>query len=155
VRGLGVSDALQVELEDVQLSWLIDELEEMRGPLEESLQLARARCIDDPADGAAAEELEATEHQLRLLRMVRAQLPPSGHGGRVSFVGPTELVLDVVRETTRNVVAALSELVHGQDVGHGDWHTRVSQASGAAAAWVQTFLDCETVELFAFDPSAD
>ena len=42
VRGLGVCDVLEVEIAPVQLPWLIDELDEMRGPLEEQLVRERA-----------------------------------------------------------------------------------------------------------------
>jgi hypothetical protein len=154
VCGLGVTDALRLDLAPVQLAWLIDELEEIRGPLEEELQRARARCADDPGE-LAADKLDASEHELRLLRMMRAQLPASDHGGRVAFVGPTEMVLDLARETMRNVVDALSELVRGKAMCDPDWHDRVRHTAEAAIAWVQTFLECENVELFRFDPAGE
>src|SRR3954470_14727800 len=124
VAGLGVSDALRLDLAPVQVPWLIDQLDEVRGPLEEELQLARARCTDEACD-VAAERLEAAEHELQLLRMMRAELPGRDHDGRVMFVGPTGLVLDLVRGTMRNVVGALSELVHGKAIGDPDWYGRV------------------------------
>jgi hypothetical protein len=156
VCGLGVTDALRLELAPVQLRWLIDELEEVRGPLEEQLQRERARCADAP-DELASEQLDATEHELQLLRMMRAQLPASDRDGTVAFVGPTGMVLDLVRGTMRNVVQALSELVRGEAIGDPDWHDRVGQTAEAATAWVKAFLDldCEAVELFRFDPESD
>ena len=59
VSGLGVCDALRLELAPVQLPWLADELDEMRGPLDEALARARA---DDAAEDAAGHKYE-----LRLL----------------------------------------------------------------------------------------
>jgi hypothetical protein len=72
-----------------------------------------------------------------------------------AFVGPTALVLDLVGGTMRNVVDALGELVHGRATGDPEWHARLRNATAAASAWVRTFLDCEAVELFAFDLEAD
>ena len=151
VRGLGVTDALELDLDAVQVPWLIDELDEVRIGFEEELQRATDASPGRP-DAGESEALERARDQVRTLRIMRARLPASDHHGRVTFVGPTALVLDLVGGTTRNVVAALSELVHGTSTGDPEWHARVRNTAAAASAWVRTFLDCEAVELFSFDP---
>jgi hypothetical protein len=112
VRGLGVTDALQLGLDGIQVPWLIDELDELRGVYEDELHHAAGRH-PDPGTGGDEEVLERTHDQLRTLRMLRAQLPASDDERRVTFVGPTALVLDIVAGAVRNVVAALSEPVQG------------------------------------------
>jgi hypothetical protein len=56
-------------------------------------------------------------------------------------------VFDNVGGTVRNVVAALSELVHGRSAGDPEWQARVRDAADAAFERIRTFLDCEAVEL--------
>jgi hypothetical protein len=141
VHGLGVCDALRIELLPVQLPWLIDELEEMRGPLEEALGCA------SPGDEAAA-----LRYELRLLRRLRAQLPPAGHAGPFTLVGPAVMVGEVVRGTLRNVAAALAELAQARPAADPE---PLRATAAAAAAWTRTCLDCRAVEAFSFDPEAE
>lgn len=141
VSGLGVCDALRLELAPVQLPWLADELDEMRGPLEEALARARA---DDATDDAAGHEYE-----LRLLRMMRAQLADERS---TVFVGPTGMVDEAVGGAMRNVVGALSELVHDREAADAE---RLRETAEAANAWVRTFVDLRAVVAFNFDPDAE
>jgi hypothetical protein len=142
VSGLGVCDALRLEVDPVQLPWLAEELDDMRGPLEEALLRARA-------DGAA-DEAAAHEHALRLLGMLRAQIAGER---QISIVGPTGMVDEVVRGAVRNVVGALADLI-GQrdDVADGE---RLQETATAAEAWVRTFVDLRAVLAFEFDPQAE
>jgi len=55
----------------------------------------------------------------------------------------------------RNVVASPSVLVRGNAMGDPEWHAHVHDTAQAATAWIQTFLDCEAVQLFRFEPEAD
>jgi hypothetical protein len=154
VRGLGVTDALELDLDAIQVPWLIDELDEVRIGFEQEVHAAVDASSDGP-DAGASEALERARDQERTLRIMRAQLPANDHHGSVTFVGPTALVLDLVGGTMRNVVAALSELVHGRSTGDPEWHTRIRNTAAAASAWIRTFLDCEAVQLFDFDLDAD
>src|SRR6187402_1964937 len=95
VSGLGVCDIWRLELSAVQWPWLADELDELRGPLEEEVQRARMAHDVDP-DDHTAEELSALEYESRLLRAMRAQLPGCDHRGAVVFVGPAPLVRGLV-----------------------------------------------------------
>ena len=113
VSGLGVCDVWRLELSAGQWPWLLDELEEVRGPLEETLQRARAQEAVDASE-AASDALAALEHELRLVRMMRAQLPAVDHGEGVVFVGPADLLRELVRSTLRYVVDALSDSVSAQ-----------------------------------------
>jgi hypothetical protein len=65
------------------------------------------------------------------------------------------MVLELIRDTMRHVVDALTALVHEKAVGDPAWGARVRETAEAASAWVQTFLDCKAVERFRFDPEAD
>jgi hypothetical protein len=151
VRGLGVCDALSVELQPCQLPWLIDELEEMRGPLEDELQRLRCGC-----DGGDREELERSEYELRLLRMVRAQLPGAGRQERpVELVGPSGMIGEVALNTMRHVVDVLSDLAHARPAADPQVAARLRDTAAAANAWVRTVLDCRAVEAFSLDPDAD
>jgi hypothetical protein len=141
VSGLGVCDALRLELVPVQLPWLADELDEMRGPLEEALLRSRA---EQSADDAAGHEYE-----LRLLRMMRAQLADER---ATVFVGPTGMVDEAARGAMRNVVGALAELVHERETVDPD---RLRETAAAANAWVRTFVDLRAVVAFNFDPEAE
>ena len=154
VSGLGVCDVWRLELSAVQWPWLADELDELRGSLEEQLQRARAAHDVDPSDNTA-EELSAREYELRLLRAMRAQLPACNYRGGVVFVGPAELVRGLVAGTLCNVVRALSELV-GAPRRLSDRKARalLGGTADAARSWAQTFVDCQELEDFTFGPAA-
>jgi len=145
VRGLGVCDVLEVEIEPVQLSWLIDELDETRGPLEE--QLARERASGD------TEAVDAAAYELFLLRSMRARLPADADGERVRFLGPSGMVMRVVRGAARDVIAALGELAAARELD-AQGRATLRATAVAAAAWVETLVDCEAVVAFNFDPDA-
>jgi hypothetical protein len=151
VTGLGVCDALRVELDPVQVPWLVDELERMTSGLEEAVRPARAARADDDA---AEPELAAREYDLRLLRMMRASLPPVLRDARVAFVGPSGIVCRLVRASMRAAAAVLREIVD-ESIAEPGRRRRLSDTAAAASAWVQTFLACEAVTLFNFDTDAD
>jgi hypothetical protein len=153
VSGLGVCDALRVELLSFQLPWLIDELEEMRGPLEEELQ--RARAAASSATGDADDDEGARQYELRLLRVMRGQLPGKRVDGSVVFVGPSDMVVEAVRGAAGNVVHALVELMH--DRAHSDEAgcQRLRVTAAAAVAWVETLADCRAVTAFSLDADGD
>jgi hypothetical protein len=146
VSGLGVSDALRLELQPVQVPWLISELEEMRGPLEEQLQRT---------DTDEHEELAARRYELRLLRLMRAQLPAAGHGAPIAFVGPSGMVRQLVHAALANAVAALAELVGQGPRRTAQAPTRLRDTAAAVLAWAETLADCHAVESFSLDPDAD
>lgn len=142
VSGLGVCDALRLELQAVQLPWLADELDAQRGPLEE--QLSRA------TDG---EERERCRYQLRLLGLLRAQLPAAGHAAPFVIAGPAALTARIARGALRNAAAALSELAtRPLDAGPPE---RLRVTAAAACAWGTTVLDCQAVEAYDADPDAE
>jgi hypothetical protein len=154
VSGLGVCDVWRLELSAEQWPWLVDELEELRGPLEEELQRSWAKQAGDDS-AALANEVSAREYELQLVRMMRAQLPGAGDNGPVVFVGPAELVRELVGGTLRNVASELSELVDVQRAGDDQARSRLIATAQAACGWAQTFVDLQEVEAFSFDPAAD
>ena len=150
VSGLGVCDVWRLELSAIQWPWLRDELDEVRGPLEEELRQAWAKETVDDTEAAAA-RVAALEHELRLVRQMRAELPASDHGDGVVFVGPAELVRELVSGTLRNVVDALSDRVTAQRLGDQAARRRLVDTARAASEWSRTFVDCHELEVFSFD----
>jgi hypothetical protein len=145
VRGLGVCDALELELLPVQVPWLIDQLEELRGPLEEQLQ---REVATEPADEG---RVEAIEYGLRLLRLIRESLPSSGSTDAVRFVGPSGMVERVARGTLVDAASTVSELAAADPLDL----IALRDALAAAAAWATSLLACTQVTGYGFDPEAD
>jgi hypothetical protein len=97
VCGLGESHALRIELCAVQLPWLADEIHELRGPIEEELARERARhdqLIADGVDSRSPEAVEASTeidrrlYQLKVLAMIREQLPLSNEEAADGVASP-------------------------------------------------------------------
>jgi hypothetical protein len=153
VRGAGVSDVLIVDLQPAQIPWLVDELETLRGPLEEEWHRVSANAAASKHGDAACERDERL-YELKLVRMMRAGLPATGHDAPVTFAGPTVLVCELVHGAMHNAAATLAELTHGSRAEPRE-HERLEAVANAAAAWVQTFLDLRAVVWFNFDPDAD
>lgn len=155
VSGLGVCDVWRLELSAEQWPWLADELDELRGPLEEELQRARMAHDVDP-NANTADDLSAREYELLLLRAMRAQLPSCDYCGAVVFVGPARLVRGLVTGTLCNVVGALSELVGApRRLSDRKARARLAATADAARSWTQVFIDCQALEAFSFEPPAD
>jgi hypothetical protein len=153
VSGLGVCDALRVELQPVQVPWLVDELEEMRGPLEETVRRIRADASAQCERAVA--DLATYEYELRLLRMMRAQLGAGQADEPTVFVGPAGLVGEAVRGAMRNAVGSLADLVHDRAVEQQAGREHLRATAEAAHAWVRTYLDLQAVVAFNFDPHAE
>lgn len=154
VSGLGVCDVWRLELTAEQWPWLVDELEEVRGPLEEELRRlwALQAAGEDPGVGR---EVSAREYELRLVRMMRAQLPAAEDVGGVVFDGPAELLRELVPAVLANVADTLSERVEAlspTDVGS---RAELIEIADAVAAWARTLVGCHELEVFSFDPAAD
>jgi hypothetical protein len=86
VHGLGLVDALRIELQPAQLPWLTAEIDILRYCLEDELAHLRARDDEPPeaakkecrADARVAEqELDRRAYQLQVLAMIAEQLPVS------------------------------------------------------------------------------
>jgi hypothetical protein len=81
VQGLGLCDALRLELQPCQIAGAIDELEERRGPFNEAFEKARTRwdALAEQERGPEAvvleEELSMSGDALRVLTSLRSQLP--------------------------------------------------------------------------------
>jgi hypothetical protein len=148
VSGLGLCDALRVELDPTQVSWLLDELEDRRGPLEDELARLRGRQ-------AAAGELADREYELRLLRLMRASLVGAAADQPAVWIGPAGLVLDVARATMSHVAAMLAEEASDRGARGRHGTESLSVTATAAHAWALTVRACELVSAFTFDGDAD
>ncbi|MBA3262720.1 MAG: hypothetical protein H0T69_09695 [Thermoleophilaceae bacterium] len=142
VHGLGESHALRVDLEPVQLPWLADEVDTLRRCIIGELARDGGRSNDLPAQSMerpwsdADAELHRRVYQLRVLVMIREQLPvsipvvaacvtspwdqPSDLAlelaritAPVTVVGPARGMLVLIRGAARNVANALAEALEG------------------------------------------
>lgn len=160
VQGLGLCDAIRVVLAPCQIAGLIEELEERRGPLTEAFEHARTRW-DELAerDGGAAvrlgEEISKSAYAQRVLTMVRGQLPTATHEAPVSIVGPASMISSIVAAVAVNAVEDLAELVRQSLRTDVRAQRRLVDATTTVAAWVETYIECEALEWFNFDPAWD
>jgi hypothetical protein len=139
VHGLGESHALRVDLQPVQLPWLADEIDTLRATIREEHQRAVSHHDELPPSARRAEaeaEVDRRAYQLRVLAMIRDQVPlssavvgasiasPWGEHDELAWelaritapatvVGPARAMLVIVRGATRNVADALSESLRG------------------------------------------
>jgi hypothetical protein len=162
VQGLGLCDALRVELEPGQIAGVIDELEERRGPLHEAFENARARwdaLAGHERTGQRANELErdlsASAYALEVSSALRAQLPARGGDAPVVMVGPASTMADIVTACARNAVDELAALIGRSPGADESAHRQLLAAATTVSAWVATFIECEAVVGFNFDDDWD
>jgi len=154
VRGLGVSDALQLQLEPGQLPWFLDELEELRAAHEQGVSEAaavRAATTGTERARRAVEDSEHHRHELTLVRGVRDRVSRQPQGGAI-VCGPAPMVSSLVRGAARAATEALAEIVDDQpgvcDAAAG---RRLSAVAAAARAWVDTLVALQQLEWFTFE----
>jgi hypothetical protein len=94
-------------------------------------------------------------YALRLRTMLRRQLPTADHPESVTLVGPASTVSDMIAAAARNAVDDLGELIRESPKTGGEAQARLRTAVAAVAAWVETYVDCEALEWFTFDPPYD
>ena len=154
VRGLGVCDALRVELAAEQLPGLIERLEAHRAALRDEMERRRAAVM--PRDLRGTAQLDEAENELRLIELLREELPTAGETSEpFAVIGPAGPIGAMVGGAMRHAVEALSQLVVAtsrQDAGGRD---RLTHAAAAAAAWVRTYVEAQAVEDFSFDTERD
>ena len=147
VRGLGVVDALCVELEPVQVAWLADEID-VAG------RCAREHLAELPA-GHDADELADREYEIEALAMIRAQLP-AAPGGAVTVVGPAATMRRLIGGAARNTADALAEALDDQPPRSEPAAAVALRALAAAAAgFADRLAAVEEIEAYSFDPGAD
>jgi hypothetical protein len=148
VRGLGVCDALRVELAPVQRAALEAQLRARTVALEQRRAALEAVA---PAPNDAA--LTGVRDELRLLTRLRAEMPAFAPD-TFTFTGPAGLVLELVGAClAAAVTCADARLSEGQP--GAPWAAACERELEAAAAWIATALDCRAVEEFCFEPGVD
>jgi hypothetical protein len=150
VRGLGVCDALRLELVPEQLPRLLEQVEALSAALEDEIEHRRAATV--PGDPRGAEQLESAEDDLRLVELLREQLPADGEAAEPFVViGPAGPIGTTVRGAMRHAVEALSELVLATTRHDADGRDQLTRAATAATAWVRTYVEVQAVEDFSFE----
>jgi hypothetical protein len=164
VVGLGVTDALRIELQPCQIEGLVSELEELAGPLAEAYEHARGRWLEisrlgdrawPPSVADAEHDLSAAAYVLRALSALRTQAPSTAPTTSVALVGPTELLTTIVVGAAQHAAATLVQMLDESDRPAPDGIERLRRLGAAARAWAETYADCRTVEWFSFDPNWD
>jgi len=161
VQALGLSDVLRAELQPCQLAGIVDELDELRGPLLELLEVARrgweelaSRNGGDPLGAAAAAEakLESAAYSLRVLSAIRSELPSTTPDEPFAVVGPATMVSTLIVGAARNVADTLAESLRSSARPSSATDSALQQLAIAAQAWVETYIDCRSIEWYCFDP---
>lgn len=161
VQGLGLCDALRLELQPCQIAGAIDELEERRGPLNEAFEKARTRwdALAEKERGPEAvaleEELSGSGYALRVLAALRGQLPTADHAAPVLIVGPAPTISEFVAAAARNAVDDLVELLRESPRTDERAQAALRTAASAVTAWVESYIDCEALGWFSFDSDWD
>jgi hypothetical protein len=96
VHGLGYVDFLRIDLASVQLPWLVDEIDTLRGCVEEEIARQLAGYDEPPGDAEqngqshandVKRELDRLAYKLQVLAMIRAQLRLKGDVATDSEIG--------------------------------------------------------------------
>jgi hypothetical protein len=166
VQALGLSDVLRVEFRPCQMAGLMDEVDERHGPLRETFERARDRWEAvsrgkgaKPRRGIPTEEVRLSNaaYSLRVLAAIRAQIP-SAHSARAfAIIGPATTVSEIISAATRNAADDLADALRDRDASGAstDRYKVLRELTAIAQAWVETYIDCDAVEWYRFDPDWD
>jgi hypothetical protein len=152
VRGLGVCDAMRVELAAEQLPGLAKQLEAHSVALQDEIERRTVALI--PRDLRGAAQLDEAENELRLIELLRGELPGETSQPFV-VIGPAGPIGVMGRGAMSHAVEALSELVLATGRHDAGGRDRLTGAAAAAIAWVRTYVDAQAVEDFSFDTERD
>jgi hypothetical protein len=164
VQGLGLTDALRVELRKCQGVDFLEALDELRGPLIEAydnarrdwLSLSRGESGASPeAVSAAEEKLWTANYELRVIAAVRYQIAQAPIDDPIVIVGPAITVSRIIDTATRNVAGEVGEMLAAAPRLGPDVQTLLPQRAAALQAWIQTYADCRAVDCYSFDPNWD
>jgi hypothetical protein len=163
-QGLGVSDVLRIELDPRQVPWLLEALGALRDVFERELawEIGALEAIspqdrrwETPQTVRAQADVDARTYQLHALAVIRRQLADSPRGEPVRVFGPSRLISELVGGATQNVVGVLGDLLDGAPRDDTAALEKLVDAAEAARAWVETWVACQRVEWFSFDPDFD
>ena len=163
VRALGLSDALSVELQPSQVPGFIDELDELRTPLNEGFEAARScfettrATFDDSESGtvlAAEENMSRADYALRAHAAIRAQLPQRASDEPVIVVGPSATISRAISGAALSAALDLAEVLQ-RPLQSREAMSDLRQLAVVTLAWVETYVDCYAVEWYSFDSDWD
>ena len=162
--GLGLTDALRVDLMPCQLSAFAEEIDALREPLQLTLDRARAEWDDVANEALAAgatayrdaeEELAAAAYRVRLLAAISSQLPATTAVEPVTIVGPAGMVSTLIANAVANAASKLAARIPASvpldESAREDLRLRAS----ALNAWVNTYVDCCEIVWFRLDTNWD
>ena len=149
VRGLGICDVLEVELEPEQIDGLIAEIDDLCIAHEQSIsELASTRSHEA---AACDEEVRRHLHQLAVARAIRGQLVSGEPGSRTVF-GPARTLSELIDGATRSSAEALAQLVVDRPIAGTSATARAAELAATAETWAVTMVEVRELEWFVFEP---
>jgi hypothetical protein len=151
-------------LQPCQRVGLIDELEELNGPMREAFDAARDRWKDllslkagEPLHEATLAEatLESKAYALRVVAAIQSQVPAGVTEEPFEIVGPATMVSNLIEGAVRNAADRLGESLRSPSRPNAQTRGRLRELAVAVCAWVETYVDCQAVEWYSFDPNWD
>ena len=164
VRALGLSDALRVELQACQRAGLLDELDALAEPTAEAYESARGSWAalatrqngDLPRQAVVAEsQLESKAYALRVHAAIRSQVPAGELDEPFAIVGPATTISTLVEGAARDAADRLGEMLRSPSRPDEDKRGALRQQGVVTLAWIETYVDCQAIEWYSFDPAWD
>jgi len=90
-----------------------------------------------------------------MLTMVGGQLPATTHDAPVSIVGPAAMRSSIIAAAVISATDDLAEIVRHSPCSNLEAQARLHVATTAVAASVETYIECEALDWFNFDPAWD
>ena len=152
VRGLGICDVLEVELDRDQVDGLTAEIDDVCIALEQSIsELVSA----DPQEASPGHDDDETVrrhlHQIAVARAIRGQLV-TGDPGRRTVFGPARSLSQLIDGATRSAAEALAQMMLKQRIGGTSGAAKAAELAASVEAWMTTVVEVRELEWFVFDP---
>jgi hypothetical protein len=153
VRGLGICDVLEVELDRGQVEGLIAEIDDLCIALEQSISelVSTDPQSASPAHGDNEETVRRHLHQIAVARAIRGQLV-TGDSGRKTVFGPARSLSQLIDGVTRSAVEALAEVLWDEQIAGTSGTARAADLTATVEAWMTTMIEVRELEWFVFDP---
>jgi hypothetical protein len=154
VQGLGVTDALRVELEPCQLATCLAEIDEL-GHLAQSALVQswdHLAATAPPAAPDSDEGLAERRYEVQVLDAMRTQVLTRAKTPRLC--GPSRLVAQVVAGAAQAAAEAFQELLVADESG-AEGRAELAHSLAVLTAWVSVYGDLRAVQEFSFDPGFD
>jgi len=137
VRGLGICDVLEFELDPAQIDGLIAEIDDLCVALEQSIsELVAARSHEAlKADRSSDESVRRHLHQIAVARAIRGQLV-TGELGPTTVLGPARILPELIDGATRSATEALARKASERQIAGTSGTARAAELAANVEAWM-------------------